>query len=61
VEKLVKIQIPATLKKQLVDDWDSVTQQDKVHGKLLNSLFVVVLSYMLKMHICRVRINGCFS
>ncbi|RDX77074.1 Protein MRG1, partial [Mucuna pruriens] len=29
VEKLVKIQIPATLKKQLVDDWDSVTQQDK--------------------------------
>ncbi|WVZ24167.1 hypothetical protein V8G54_002711 [Vigna mungo] len=30
VEKLVKIQIPATLKKQLVDDWDSVTQQDKL-------------------------------
>ncbi|KAJ1421170.1 RNA binding activity-knot of a chromodomain, partial [Sesbania bispinosa] len=30
VEKLVKIQIPATLKKQLVDDWDFVTQQDKL-------------------------------
>ncbi|KAI9085035.1 hypothetical protein K1719_033027 [Acacia pycnantha] len=29
VEKLVKIQIPATLKKQLVDDWDFVSQQDK--------------------------------
>lgn len=32
VEKLVKIQIPAALKKQLVDDWDFVTQQDKVNG-----------------------------
>ncbi|XP_054824609.1 protein MRG1 isoform X2 [Prosopis cineraria] len=30
VEKLVKIQIPATLKKQLVDDWDFVSQQDKI-------------------------------
>ncbi|KAI4315010.1 hypothetical protein L6164_027862 [Bauhinia variegata] len=30
VVKLVKIQIPATLKKQLVDDWDFVTQQDKL-------------------------------
>ncbi|KAF7828679.1 protein MRG1 [Senna tora] len=30
VEKLVKIQIPATLKKLLVDDWDFVTQQDKL-------------------------------
>ncbi|KAK4262347.1 hypothetical protein QN277_027917 [Acacia crassicarpa] len=30
VEKLVKIQIPATLKKQLVDDWDFVSQQDKL-------------------------------
>ncbi|KAF9678549.1 hypothetical protein SADUNF_Sadunf07G0046300 [Salix dunnii] len=30
VEKLVKIQIPSTLKKQLVDDWEYVTQQDKV-------------------------------
>ncbi|QHO49087.1 hypothetical protein DS421_1g10900 [Arachis hypogaea] len=30
VEKLVKIQIPATLKKQLVDDWEYVTQQDKL-------------------------------
>ncbi|KAF1872447.1 hypothetical protein Lal_00016745 [Lupinus albus] len=30
VEKLVKIQIPATLKKQLVDDWTFVTQQDKL-------------------------------
>ncbi|KAJ6288726.1 hypothetical protein OIU76_024664, partial [Salix suchowensis] len=29
VEKLVKIQIPSTLKKQLVDDWEFVTQQDK--------------------------------
>ncbi|OIW09686.1 hypothetical protein TanjilG_06492 [Lupinus angustifolius] len=30
VEKLVKIQIPATLKKQLVDDWTFVSQQDKL-------------------------------
>ncbi|KAJ7952806.1 MRG family protein isoform 1 [Quillaja saponaria] len=29
-EKLVKIQIPSTLRKQLIDDWDFVTQQDKV-------------------------------
>ncbi|XP_037497105.1 protein MRG1 isoform X4 [Jatropha curcas] len=29
-EKLVKIQIPSTLKKQLVDDWEFVTQQDKL-------------------------------
>ncbi|KAJ8425131.1 hypothetical protein Cgig2_011097 [Carnegiea gigantea] len=28
-EKLVKIQIPSTLKKHLVDDWEFVTQQDK--------------------------------
>ncbi|KAK9284455.1 hypothetical protein L1049_023628 [Liquidambar formosana] len=30
VEKLVKIQIPSTLKKQLVDDWEFVTRQDKL-------------------------------
>ncbi|XP_043805371.1 protein MRG1 isoform X2 [Manihot esculenta] len=30
VEKLVKIQIPSTLKKQLLDDWEYVTQQDKL-------------------------------
>lgn len=30
VEKPVKIQIPSTLKKQLVDDWEFVNQQDKV-------------------------------
>ncbi|XP_061340003.1 protein MRG1 isoform X2 [Gastrolobium bilobum] len=30
VEKLVKIQIPATLKKQLVDDWDFVAEQEKL-------------------------------
>ncbi|OIV93775.1 hypothetical protein TanjilG_07678 [Lupinus angustifolius] len=30
VEKLVKIQIPTTLKKQLMDDWTFVTQQDKL-------------------------------
>ncbi|CAH8345071.1 unnamed protein product [Eruca vesicaria subsp. sativa] len=29
-EKLLKIQIPATLRKQLVDDWENVTQKDKV-------------------------------
>ncbi|CAH2076266.1 unnamed protein product [Thlaspi arvense] len=29
-EKLVKIQIPATLKNQLTDDWDNITQKDKV-------------------------------
>ncbi|KAF3439019.1 hypothetical protein FNV43_RR17294 [Rhamnella rubrinervis] len=29
-EKLLKIQIPAALKKQLVDDWEFVTQQDKL-------------------------------
>ncbi|KAK3007754.1 hypothetical protein RJ639_013490 [Escallonia herrerae] len=30
VEKLVKIQVPSTLKKQLVDDWEFITQQDKL-------------------------------
>ncbi|GAV74862.1 MRG domain-containing protein/Tudor-knot domain-containing protein [Cephalotus follicularis] len=30
VEKLVKILIPSTLKKQLVDDWEFVAQQDKL-------------------------------
>ncbi|KAM7516484.1 hypothetical protein LguiA_006067 [Lonicera macranthoides] len=30
VENLVKIQVPSTLKKQLVDDWDFITQQDKL-------------------------------
>ncbi|EXB59536.1 Chromatin modification-related protein EAF3 [Morus notabilis] len=30
LEKLVKIQIPATLKKQLVDDYEYVNQQDKL-------------------------------
>ncbi|KAH9624297.1 hypothetical protein KSS87_003868 [Heliosperma pusillum] len=29
-EKLVKIQMPSTLKKQLVDDWESVMQKDKL-------------------------------
>ena len=33
LEKLVKIQIPSTLRKQLVDDWEFVTQQDKVSLK----------------------------
>lgn len=32
-EKFIKIQIPATLKKQLVDDWEFVNQQDKVFTK----------------------------
>ncbi|XP_041000870.1 protein MRG1 isoform X1 [Juglans microcarpa x Juglans regia] len=30
LEKLVRIQIPSTLRKQLVDDWEFVTQQDKL-------------------------------
>ncbi|CAN1815117.1 Protein MRG1 [Linum perenne] len=30
IDKLGKIQIPSTLKKQLVDDWDFVTQQEKL-------------------------------
>lgn len=30
MEKLVKIQVPSTLKKQLVDDWEFVNQQDKL-------------------------------
>lgn len=30
VEKPVKIQMPASLRKQLVDDWESVTQHNKV-------------------------------
>ncbi|XP_050129035.1 protein MRG1-like isoform X2 [Malus sylvestris] len=30
LEKLVKIQIPSTLRKQLVDDWEFVSQQDKL-------------------------------
>ncbi|XP_022843739.1 protein MRG1 isoform X1 [Olea europaea var. sylvestris] len=29
-EKLLKIQIPSTLKKQLVDDWEFITQQNKL-------------------------------
>ncbi|KAL2906360.1 Protein MRG1 [Bienertia sinuspersici] len=29
-EKIVKIQMPSTLKKQLVDDWECVTQKDKL-------------------------------
>ncbi|KAM7507139.1 hypothetical protein LguiA_017592 [Lonicera macranthoides] len=29
-EKLIKIQIPSTLKKQLVDDWEFITQQNKL-------------------------------
>ncbi|XP_048502217.1 protein MRG1 isoform X1 [Beta vulgaris subsp. vulgaris] len=29
-EKLVKIQMPSTLKKQLVDDWEFVSQKDKL-------------------------------
>lgn len=29
-EKFMKIQIPSTLKKQLVDDWEFITQQNKV-------------------------------
>ncbi|CAN6817746.1 unnamed protein product [Brassica oleracea] len=28
-EKLIKIQIPATLRKQLTDDWENITQKDK--------------------------------
>ncbi|KAA8531649.1 hypothetical protein F0562_006634 [Nyssa sinensis] len=30
LEKIVKIQIPSTLKKQLVDDWEFIAQQDKL-------------------------------
>ncbi|GFY86598.1 MRG family protein [Actinidia rufa] len=30
MKKLVKIQIPPTLKKQLVDDWEFITQKDKL-------------------------------
>ncbi|WZZ46315.1 hypothetical protein YC2023_042574 [Brassica napus] len=30
-EKLIKIQIPATLRKQLTDDWENITQKDKIH------------------------------
>ncbi|CAN4079724.1 unnamed protein product [Withania somnifera] len=29
-DKLIKIQIPSTLKKQLVDDWEFITQQNKL-------------------------------
>ncbi|CAF1710320.1 BnaC03g61530D [Brassica napus] len=29
-EKLIKIQIPATLRKQLTDDWENITQKDKI-------------------------------
>ncbi|OAO98493.1 hypothetical protein AXX17_AT4G42480 [Arabidopsis thaliana] len=29
-EKLMKIQIPASLKKQLIDDWEYIAQKDKV-------------------------------
>jgi mortality factor 4-like protein 1 len=30
VDRIFKIQVPSTLKKQLVDDWDFVTQQNKL-------------------------------
>ncbi|XP_057491736.1 protein MRG1-like isoform X1 [Actinidia eriantha] len=30
MKKLIKIQIPPTLKKQLVDDWEFITQKDKL-------------------------------
>lgn len=30
VEKVVDIQIPSTLKKLLVDDWEFINEQDKV-------------------------------
>ncbi|XP_031253622.1 protein MRG1 isoform X3 [Pistacia vera] len=30
LERLIKIQIPSALKKQLVDDWEFVTQQDQL-------------------------------
>ncbi|XP_019076603.1 protein MRG1 isoform X5 [Vitis vinifera] len=51
-EKLVKIPIPATLKKQLVDDWDFVTQQDKL-VKLpripnVDAILIKYLEYRIK-------------
>ncbi|CAK7337742.1 unnamed protein product [Dovyalis caffra] len=52
VEKLVKIQIPSTLKKQLVDDWEFVTQQDKLvklpRSPNVDDILTKYLEYMSK-------------
>ncbi|XP_024461586.1 protein MRG1 isoform X2 [Populus trichocarpa] len=52
VEKLVKIQIPSTLKKQLVDDWEFVTQQDKFvklpRSPNVDDILTKYLEYMSK-------------
>lgn len=42
-EKLVKIQIPSTLKKQLVDDWEFITQQNKVHICRIMTRFICLI------------------
>ncbi|XWS45215.1 hypothetical protein CRYUN_Cryun15aG0117000 [Craigia yunnanensis] len=38
--KLIKIQIPSTLKKQLIDDWEFVTQQEKLTVELVTDFFL---------------------
>lgn len=43
VEKAIKIQIPSTLRKQLVDDWEFVTQQDKVQSTVCSPCLFYLL------------------
>ncbi|KZV24965.1 MRG family protein isoform 1 [Dorcoceras hygrometricum] len=51
-EKLIKIQIPPTLKKQLVDDWEFITQQDKLvklpRSPCVDDVFTKYLEYISK-------------
>ncbi|XP_010028169.2 protein MRG1 isoform X1 [Eucalyptus grandis] len=51
-EKLVKIQIPAALRKQLVDDWEFVTQRDKLvklpRSPSVDEIFTNYLEYRTK-------------
>ncbi|KAL2499629.1 Protein MRG1 [Abeliophyllum distichum] len=51
-EKLLKIQIPSTLKKQLVDDWEFITQQNKLvklpRSPNVEDIFTKYLDYRSK-------------
>ncbi|XP_073288912.1 protein MRG1-like isoform X2 [Primulina huaijiensis] len=51
-EKLIKIQIPPTLKKKLVDDWEFITQQDKLvklpRSPCVDDVFTKYLEYRSK-------------
>ncbi|CAH8317494.1 unnamed protein product [Eruca vesicaria subsp. sativa] len=44
-EKLIKIQNPATLREQLTEDWENVTQKDKAKGRTSTKALPVMLLY----------------